>query len=135
MPRKMPTRPTKEISQNFNSGSIRIFSVKDVASAGRQPKLELTQKLRLRYEEQRLGINRLYLSRQNLAEIVRVVRVPRTNVPISNQDVALAEGRYYRVDAVQVVENSYPPALDISLRAVEEDFDAGGKEKEPDDMV
>ena len=77
------------------------------------------------YEEQRLGINRLYLSRQNLAEIVRVVRVPRAPFPISSQDVAQTEdGQRYRIDTVQAVEGCYPPALDLSLRAVEENFDA-----------
>lgn len=135
MPRKLPTRPTKDISQNFNSGVVRIFAVKDVAKVGYQPKLELTQKAFARYEEQRLGINRLYLSRQNLAEIVRVVRIPRPNVSISSQDVAQTEdGQRYRVDTVQVVEGSYPPALDVSLRAVEEDFDSRLKGDGPDDV-
>lgn len=135
MPRKLPTRPTKDISQNFNSGVVRIFAVKDVAKVGYQPKLELTKKAFARYEEQRLGINRLYLSRQNLAEIVRVVRIPRPSVSISSQDVAQTEdGQRYRVDTVQVVEGSYPPALDISLRVVEEDFDARLKGDGPDDV-
>ena len=103
---------------------------------GYQPRLELTLKTGVRYEEQRLGINRLYLSRQNLAEIVRVVRVPRSPVQISNQDVAQTEdGQRYRVDTVQVVEGSYPPALDVSLRAVEEDFGARLKEDATDEVV
>lgn len=136
MPRKTPTRPTREISQNFNSGFIRFFSVADDAEVGYQPRLELTLKTGVRYEEQRLGINRLYLSRQNLAEIVRVVRVPRSPVQISNQDVAQTEdGQRYRVDTVQVVEGSYPPALDVSLRAVEEDFGARLKEDATDEVV
>lgn len=76
MPRKLPTRPTAEISQNFNSGAVIVYGVTDVAPAGRQPVYKLTQKCVLRYEERQLGIKRLYLSRQNNAEIVRVVRVP-----------------------------------------------------------
>lgn len=136
MPRKTPTRPTREISQNFNSGFIRFFGVSDDAEVGYQPRLKLTLKTGVRYEEQRLGINRLYLSRQNLAEIVRVVRVPRSPVQISSQDVAQTEdGQRYRVDTVQVVEDSYPPALDVSLRAVEEDFDARLKEDATDEVV
>lgn len=135
MPRKLPTRPTNDISQNFNSGVIGIFSVEDVAEIGHQPKLKLTKKLSSMYEEQRLGINRLYLSRQNLAEIVRVVRVPRAPFPISSQDVAQTEdGQRYRIDAVQIVEGCHPAAMDISLRAVEEDFDARLKEDKADEV-
>ena len=135
MPRKMPTRPTNEISQQFNSGTIGVFSTEDVAEVGYQPRLKLKKKLSARYEEQRLGINRLYLSRQNLAEIIRVVRVPRMPVSISNQDVAQTEdGQYYRIDTAQVVEGSYPASLDISLRAVEPDFDARLKGDEPGDV-
>ena len=79
----------------------------------------------LRYEERQLGIKRLYLSRQNNAEIVRVVRVPCPGISISSQDVAQTEdGQRYRIDTVQAVEGCYPPALDLSLRAVEENFDA-----------
>lgn len=129
MPRKMPTRPTNDISQNFNAGVLAVFSTEDVADVGHQPKIKLKRKLSACYEEQRLGINRLYLSRQNLAEIVRVVRVPRAPVQISSQDVAQTEnGQYYRIDTVQVVENCHPPSMDISLRAVEEDFDDRLKE-------
>lgn len=135
MPRKLPTRPTNDISQNFNSGVIGIFSAEDVAEIGHQPKLKLTKKLSTMYEEQRLGINRLYLSRQNLAEIVRVVRVPRAPVPISSQDVAQTEdGQHYRIDTVQMVEGCHPAAMDISLRAVEEDFDARLKEDKTDEV-
>lgn len=130
MPRKLPTRPTTDISQNFNSGAVSIFATEDVAEIGRQPKIRLTEKASLRYEEKRLGINRLYLSRQNLAEIIRVIRVPRSAVQISNQDIAQTEdGQKYRIDTVQAVEACWPPAWDLSLRAVETDFDTRLEDK------
>ena len=135
MPRKLPTRPTAEISQNFNSGAVIVYGVTDVAPAGRQPVYKLTQKCVLRYEERQLGIKRLYLSRQNNAEIVRVVRVPCPGIPISSQDVAQTEdGQRYRIDTVQMVEGCHPAAMDISLRAVEEDFDARLKEDKTDEV-
>ena len=105
MPRKLPTRPTAEISQNFNSGAVIVYGVTDAAPVGRQPVYKLTQKCVLRYEERQLGIKRLYLSRQNNAEIIRVVRVPCPGIPISPQDVAQTEdGQRYRIDTVQAVE-------------------------------
>lgn len=136
MPRKLPTRPTADISQSFNSGAVKIFSTADGAEAGYQPRIQLKKKFSARYEERRLGINRLYLSRQNLAEIVRVIRIPKAFLPVSSQDVAQTEdGMYYRIDTVQAAEGIYPPALDLSLRAVEEDFDSRLKERETDDLV
>lgn len=134
--RKVPTRPTAEITQSFNSGLVNFYSVADAAKVGYQPKLKLTQKLSTRYDERRLGINRLYLSRQAFAEIVRVVRVPKATVQISPQDAAQTEdGQYYRVDTVQAVEGIFPPALDVSLRAVEDDFDKRLDGADQDDVV
>lgn len=135
--RKLPTRPDADITQTFNSGMVRIYSTSDSADVGHSPVVERTLKCRLRYEEQRLGINRLYLSRQAQAEIVRVIRVPKPqNISISSQDEAITEdGTCYRIDTVQAVQNCWPPALDLSLRAVEADYD-NRTEKEPtDDMV
>lgn len=134
--RKTPTRPTAEISQSFNSGAVCFFDVSDVAEVGYQPRLKLTKKLSTRYDERRLGINRLYLSRQAFAEIVRVIRVPKASVQISTQDAAQTEdGQYYRVDTVQAVEGIFPPALDVSLRAVEADFDKRLEGAEQNDVV
>ena len=110
--RKSPTRPDTEVSQTFNSGVVQIFSTRDAAPVGHSPVVECTAKCTLRYEEQRLGINRLYLSRQNQAEIVRVIRVP----------------------APQAVR-SWPPALDLALRAVEHDFDNSIQEGTEDDTA
>ena len=72
--RKQPTRPNNDISQQYNSGLLTIYQLEDVAPPGYAPKMQPREKARLRYEEQRLGINRLYMSRQNQTEISRVVR-------------------------------------------------------------
>lgn len=115
---KAPNRPDKWITQSFNDGIVLIYSVKDRAEPGYKPVEELELKARLRYEEQRLGINRLYLSRQNQAEISRVLRIPRIG-KVNTQDAAVTEdGKQYRVDTVQSVPDVYPPSLDISLTAV-----------------
>lgn len=112
--RKRPTRPSNEITQQYNSGVVKIYSTTNAAAPGYQPKELHIPMGRLRYEEQRLGINRLYLSRQNQMEIQRVIRVPRR--PINTQDIAVTEdGLRYRIDTVQSVEGSYPPSLDLAL--------------------
>ena len=120
---KAPHRPDNEITQEMNSGVVKIYSVEDSAQPGYQPKPSLTLKLTLRYEEQRLGINRLYLSRQNQAEIEKVIRVPRQD-SISNQDVAILESdSQYSIDYTQTVQDVYPPCLDLSLVKIEQDYE------------
>lgn len=112
--RKRPTRPNNEITQQYNSGVVKIYRIRDAAAPGYQPAPEPVLLETLRYEEQRLGINRLYLSRQNQMEIQRVIRVPRR--PINTQDEAVTEdGRQYRIDTVQSAEGVYPPSLDLGL--------------------
>lgn len=120
---RAPHRPDNEITQELNSGVVYIYSVEDSAQPGYQPKPALKLKLTLRYEEQRLGINRLYLSRQNQAEIEKVIRVPRQD-SISNQDVAILEsGSQYSIDYTQTVQDVYPPCLDLSLVKIEQDYE------------
>lgn len=120
--RKAPFRPNNEISQQYNDGMVKIYTIADTAQPGYQPKEQLTLKYTLAFEERTLGINRLYLSRQNNAEIKRVIRVQRVN--ISSQDVAIThDGKQYRIDTVQAVQGVYPPSLDLSLKAIEQNFE------------
>ncbi len=123
MRRKKPTRPNNEISQQYNSGFLVVYAVSDEAEAGYQPKLTLSEKVRLRYEERRLGLNRLYLARQDQVEISRVVRVPR-RLEVSPQDVAITEdGRQYRIDSVQAVQDIWPASMDLSLAQLTENYE------------
>lgn len=117
--RKMPFRPNNEISQTYNSGRVEVYRVEDSAQPGYQPVVKATLKYTIRYDERVLGINRLYLSRQNQAEIQRVIRVARLN--ITSQDIAITEdGVCYRIDTVQSVEGVYPPSLDLALKRLTE---------------
>lgn len=94
--------------------------VSDTAAAGRMPKKTLTEKISLRYAEQRLGISRYYSAKQNQTEAERVVRVPRAET-VTNRDIARTEdGTYYGIEMVQSVENVYPPSLDITLSRTEQ---------------
>ena len=120
--RKTPFRSTNEISQQYNDGVVKIYTATDSAKVGYQPKEALALKYSLEFEERALGINRLYLSRQNQAEVKRVIRVQRVN--ISSQDVAIThDGKQYRVDTVQAVLDVFPLSLDLSLVAIEQKFE------------
>lgn len=117
MARKAPFRPSTDngITQNFNEGEITIYRTEDRAQPGYYPQISLSPKVKLRYEERSLGIQRYYAASQNQTEINRVVRVPKYP-DVTNQDVAQTEdGTYYRIDLVQNVADVYPPCMDLTL--------------------
>lgn len=57
---KAPYRPNNQVTQSYNDGVVTVYAVTDSARPGYQPKAALVQppKAVLRYEEQRLGIQR-----------------------------------------------------------------------------
>ena len=115
MTRKAPYRPSNEVTQGYNSGVVTVYAVTDSARPGYQPVEQLTEKIKLRYEEQRLGIQRYYNAMQNQIQVERVIRVPRAE-QITSQDVAETEdGRRYRIDLVQTVDGVWPPSQDLTL--------------------
>ena len=114
---KAPYRPSNEVTQDFNDGVVTVYAVTDSAQPGYQAKPQLVEppKLILRYEEQRLGIKRYYDAMQNQIQVERVIRVPRAG-QITNQDAAVTEdGRRYRIEMVQTVQDVWPPCLDLTL--------------------
>lgn len=119
---KAPNRPKHDISQSYNDGIVNVYSVTNIAQAGYKPKQGLVLKVNLRFDEQRLGINRLYMSRQYQAEIERLIRVQRVN-DISSQDVAVIDGRQFKIDTVQSVKDIYPPSLDLALTKIEQEYE------------
>ena len=119
---KAPNGPKHEITQAFNDGIVIICTVCDATKAGYAPQEKLTEKIKLRFAEQRLGINRIYQSKQAQVEIVRVIRVPAAGA-VSPQDVALLEGKQYRIDTVQKVMEIYPPCVDLALAKIEQEFE------------
>lgn len=119
---KAPNRPKHEITQSFNDGIVKICSVRDAAVPGYKPVQKLSEKITLRFEEQRLGITRLYQSRQAQNEIEKVIRVPKAG-DISAKDVAVLEGKQYIIDTVQKVVDVYPPCLDLALVRIEQEIE------------
>lgn len=116
---KSPDRPSHEVSNSFNDGLVKIYSVEDIAQPGLMPRLQLTLKVKLRYEERKLGIQRYYSGQQNQTEISRVLRVPEPPYEIDNQMIAVTEaGRQYRIRLVQNVRDSFPPCLDLTLERI-----------------
>ena len=51
-----------------------------------------------------------------------MIRVPAAGA-VSPQDVALLEGKQYRIDTVQKVMEIYPPCVDLALAKIEQKFE------------
>ena len=116
--RRAPFRPRlrDEITQSYNDGVVKIFSVYDGAVSGYRPEPVLTEMVRLCYQERKLGIQRYYSAKQNQIHVQRVIRVPVSVDGINNQCVAETEdGTSYRIDLVQAVPDVYPPSMDLTL--------------------
>ena len=117
---KAPNRPANEITQPFNDGIVTIYIVQNSAAPGYEPKPVLTKLYSLRYSRQRLGINRIYLSRQDQAEIEDVIRVPYPGkIPVRTV-AELEDGSRYEINTVQTVQDVWPKCLDLSLSALKQ---------------
>lgn len=120
---KAPYRAKGEVSQRYNDGIVRIYSVTDTAEPGYAPVETPTLKITLRYEERRLGITRYFSGAQNQMQIDRVLRVQRAG-KVNTQDIAVTEdGQNYRVNLVQSVPDVWPESMDLTLSKIEQVID------------
>lgn len=118
---KAPYRPDNKITQSFNDGIATIWSVSDDAALGNTPTRRLKEiKMKARYEERRLGVQRYYVAQQNQIQISRVLRIP-AGTEITNQDILVDErGVQYRIDLVQIVTNVFPKSMDLTLYRIDQ---------------
>lgn len=121
--RQNPFRAGNEISQPFNSGVVDIYRVTDAGEPGYAPVPRLERRVRLHYEELKLGLIRFYGAKQAQVKVEKVLRVPR-RPEVSPQDVAVTQdGKQYRIELVQLAAGVYPPSLDLTLGTVEQVYD------------
>lgn len=118
---KAPSRPNNIITQPLNDGTVQICDVVDVSEPGYRPVQKLHPKVALRYENQRVGINRFYSGMQNQIQVDKVIRVQKALV-ITTQDVAVTEdGAEYSIRQVQDVLDVYPRCLDLTLSRIDQE--------------
>lgn len=118
---KAPSRPNNIITQPLNDGTVQICDVVDVSEPGYRPVQKLHPKVLLRYENQRVGINRFYSGMQNQIQVDKVIRVPKALV-ITTQDVAVTEdGTEYRIRQAQDVLDVHPRCLDLTLSRIDQE--------------
>ena len=115
---KRPYRKDNTISQSYTSGVVTVYAVQDVGQPGARPVEQLTEKVRLPYEEQRAGINRYYAAQQNQVQVKRVIRCPDSG-QVTTQDVAITEdGTQYKIHMVQLAPGVFPVSVDVTLAQI-----------------
>lgn len=125
MPRKTPFRPNHEVSQAYPDGFADFYRAEDVAEIGFAPRLELTLMEHLHYERQSLGLNRMYLARQNHTEILKMIRVPKRTLD-PQYLVQDWDGQWYDIESIQDARGVFPPSLDVALKATTREVKSGG---------
>ena len=118
--RKLPFRSDNLISQPLDDGIVQICRVVDVSEPGYRPVEKLEPIVTLRYENQRVGIQRYFSGMQNQIQVDKVIRVQKA-LEITNQNVAVTEdGAEYRIDLVQDVTGIFPRCVDLTLTRIEQ---------------
>ncbi len=115
--RKMPFRPRsdKKISQTFNDGFVKLYSVQDSAEIGRMPVKRETLVVQLDYENRSVGSSQFYQAAQAQIKIEKVIRVQRRPGIDTKMTAELEDGTKYDVARVQLITDCHPASLDLTL--------------------
>jgi hypothetical protein len=108
----------KPVTQTYNDGVVKIYSVGNIAAPGKMPKEGLTLKATLRYDERVVGMSRYYAAMQNKVRADQLLRCPR--VPgVAVEDVAVPnDGAQYKIKQVQYPPDVEPSSMDLTLERV-----------------
>lgn len=115
--------------QSFPDGVAKIYKVEDVSAPGDMPIEGLVLQQTLRYKERTVGLNRFFQAMQNNIKVSLVIRTPEVR-GLSDKDTdilvaVLNDGQQYRVVQIQYIEDARPPAMDLTLERVGEDYVTG----------
>lgn len=109
----------------FNDGVVNIYAVDNIANIGDMPRDGLVLKYEaLRFEYKTIGVRRNYEAMQADVKLSELIQVPMHR-DISSQDVAIIDGKQYRIEQAQHVTDTRPPSSKLSLSRLEKDYDIG----------
>ena len=110
--------------KTFNDGVCAVYRVENVAGAGEKPKKGLREKYgRIPFERRKVGLMRFYQAKQADVKITDVIRIPR-QMGISTNDVCLIGDAQYQVRQAQLVPDTLPQSVDLTLERLEAAYDA-----------
>ena len=109
--------------QSFNDGSVKIYSLGNIALPGDMSKEELALLQTLRYHERTVGFNRFYVAKQSDIKVAFVIRCPRIKTLSDNLVAIMNDGQQYEVIQIQYPEDVEPPVMDLTLERLGVDYD------------
>jgi hypothetical protein len=105
--------------QSYNDGIASIQKVKNIAPEGRLPVYITEPKGKLPYEERTVGMGRFWTASQENTKIERLLRFPRKDTVVRDDQVIPTDGKPYTIVQVQYPPDVSPPSMDLSLERVE----------------
>lgn len=106
---------------SFNDGICEIYSVENNADPGDRPEEKLIQKYKLRFQYHSVGMSRFFEALQTKVKISNVIYCPFRE-DVNDQDVAIIEGRQYRIEHKQR-KDTRPISMLLSLSDIEEAYE------------
>lgn len=111
--------------QTFNNGAVDIYNVGNIAQRGNRPQDGLTSvKYHLRFRYDTIGVKRKYEAMQAQVELSELISIPMHR-DISSQDIAIINGKQYRIEQAQHKQDTLPPTTQLSLVRLEADYELG----------
>lgn len=112
-------KSTKEKFLTFNHGVADFFRLVNVAQAGNKPVYQREKIVTLRFEYETLGMNRFYTALQADVKLDELIITPLIR-SVSTQDIAVINDVPYRIEQVQHISDTKPPASRFSLSRIQE---------------
>lgn len=114
--------------QIFDDGVVDIFTVEDIAEEGDMPKLRPKLQYRAHFRELSLTYKRRESAKAVNVEADRLIRIPR--VPKVEPDWRVRvvdrespEGKFYRISDVQLIMQTTPKSITLTLEKVGDRYD------------
>lgn len=114
--------------QIFGDGAVDIFTVKDIAEDGDMPRLSPVLQYRAHFRELSLTYKRRESAKAVNVEADRLIRIPR--VPKVEPDWRVRvvdrespEGKFYRISDVQLIMQTTPQSITLTLEKVGDRYD------------
>jgi len=106
--------------QTFNDGVLTIYHVSNTAEPGHMPEetLEII-KGNIRFSEMKVGVIRFWTAKQNTSQASRLLRIPFINQVELYQVVNPGDERLYKIIQAQIVKDTLPKCLDLTLERIE----------------
>lgn len=117
----------KPLTQTFNDGVLKVYSVGNIAEAGNMPKDGLTPKFdkNIPYEEKTVGVNRFNVAKQNQDMVEQLLRIPRINGISRGDKVIPIDGEQYDIIQIQYINDVEPRSMDLSLEKLSTKYEVG----------